>query len=181
MVNTRVSALMDDELDVHETEQTLAAFKQDAGLRREWAEFHLVGAAMRQERGLEVDITASVMAALADEPTVLSPSASPVRHRFHSVRPLLALAASAAGVAVVAWVALGPTGVTSGVPSEGPPLAKLNAPTSVANVAVPSLAVSEPRGKLRDYLVAHHAHAPTATMAEGTRYVRTVSVGQERP
>lgn len=174
MVKTRVSAFMDGELDDHETEQTLAAVKQDADLRREWAEFHLIGAAIRQERGLEVDIAASVMKALANEPTVLSPSIPSVRHRPRPLRPLWALAASAAGVAVVAWVALWPTGGPSGDAAQ---LAKVNA----KGVTVANFAVSEQGGKLRDYLVAHHAHAPTATMAEGTRYVRTVSVEQERP
>ena len=175
MVKTRVSALMDGELDAYEVEQTMAAFKQDAGSRREWSEFHLIGAAIRLERDLEVDITASVMTALADEPTVLRPAGGPVSSLRHRLRPVLAIAASAAGIAVVGWVALGPAGSAF---SEKAQLAALNGTKGASAVIAP---VSDQNGKLRDYLVAHHAHAPRATMAEGTRYVRTVSVETERP
>lgn len=183
MLNTRMSALMDGEVNEAETHEVLAAIKDDATMRVEWASFHLIGAAMRQEHGLDVDIAASVMRALEAEPTVLAPvfSRYPASHsRNGFMRPLLALAASAAGVAVVAWVALG-DGPSVLPGSVSPMAAAVATATSVATVPGEAALTPLDRGKeLRDYLLAHHAHAPVVTMAEGTRYVRTVSLEREK-
>jgi negative regulator of sigma E activity len=42
-------------------------------LRSEWCDCHLIGAALRGERGLGIDVTARVMSALDMEPTVMAP------------------------------------------------------------------------------------------------------------
>lgn len=101
-MKTRISALMDGELERHEVVETLQALRRIEELRSEWRDGHLIGAALRGERGLDLDVTARVMSALDMEPTVMAPAPrrAPVWQR-----PLLALAASAAGVAVVAWLA----------------------------------------------------------------------------
>ena len=185
MLNTRVSALMDGEVDDLEAGEVLGAIKTDTALRDEWASFHLIGAAMRRESGLNVDISASVMRALEAEPTVLAPLSANVsessarRRRGGPMRPFMALAASAAGVAVVAWVALGNPG-DQGV-SGGQSVPDASSSLAVATSAKPPIEAPERQKELRDYLVAHHAHAPMVTMAEGTRYVRTVSLERGKP
>lgn len=176
MLKTEVSALMDGEMDVAEASHVFGALKNNDAIRGEWASFHLIGAAMRKEQRLDVDITASVMRALDTEPTVLAPvlSRSSISwRRYGPMGSLLALAASAAGVALVAWVALGeaPAALPGGSGS-----------STIATVASKAVITPPDRGKeLRDYLLAHHAHAPMVTMAEGTRYVRTVSMEREKP
>lgn len=162
-MKTRISALMDGELEGHEITATLRALHDDPDLRREWCDGHLIGAALRGEEGLAIDVAARVMAALHAEPTVLAPRPRPAQWR----RPALALAASAAGVAVVGWLALAPATKPAGV--------------DVARIArsAPQVAPqSTPR--LQEYLVAHHAYAPGGAMVGGARNVRTVSVSSER-
>jgi negative regulator of sigma E activity len=61
---------MDGELEHHEVATTLQSLRSTAAAKNEWCEFHLLGEALRGEKKLDFDVTARVMAALADEPTV---------------------------------------------------------------------------------------------------------------
>ena len=161
-MKTRISALMDGELEGHEIADTLGELRRSEDLRSEWCDCQLIGAALRDESKLELDVTARVMAALELEPTVIAPA----RRRTDTwQRPLLALAASAAGVAVVAWLALVPGGDLA--PAREPVLA------SVRQATVPVQAQSTPR--LQEYLVAHQAYAPGGAMIGGARNIRTVA------
>jgi sigma-E factor negative regulatory protein RseA len=161
-MKTRISALMDGELEQHEVAETLQAMRHSDALRTEWRDGHLIGAALRGERGLDLDVTARVMSALEAEPTVMAPAS---RRAPAWQRPLLALAASAAGVAVVAWLALTPDGKL-------PPTAA-GGLASVNPVQVATQAQSTPR--LQEYLVAHQAHAPGGVIGGAARNIRTVA------
>jgi sigma-E factor negative regulatory protein RseA len=179
MMKSRLSALMDGELDEHECEDVFRALRRDNSMSRDWQNFHLIGDVLRGERGLETDITARVLQRLAQEPTVLAPSVRPIEDRL---RPLLALAASAAGVAVVAWVGFGnpesPAAIPSARVSGVAELAALSAPALETS---PSVTKPMPSERLLEYLVAHEAYAPTATVASRTRHVRTVSMERRVP
>ncbi|MBP8897620.1 MAG: sigma-E factor negative regulatory protein [Sulfuritalea sp.] len=161
-MKTRISALMDGELERHEVVETLQALRRIEELRSEWRDGHLIGAALRGERGLDLDVTARVMSALDMEPTVMAPAPrrAPVWQR-----PLLALAASAAGVAVVAWLALTPDG---GLPT-----------TAAGGLAVarpgPVVAQAQSTPRLQEYLVAHQAHSPGGVIGGAARNIRTVA------
>jgi len=61
-MKTRISALMDGELEDHEVADTLNALRRDEALRADWAAGHLIGAALRREGELAVDVTARVRA-----------------------------------------------------------------------------------------------------------------------
>lgn len=188
-MKTRVSALMDGELETHECDGTLRALRGDATLRDEWREFQLVGDALRGESGLDVDLTARVMSALDTEPVVLAPQPTSVS-RSAWLRPALALAASLAGVAVVGWVAMAPavSPLGDGIgplarTSQSEPVARqarakrIEPVAQVAEVTA-STSISE---RLHEYLVAHQAHSPAGGLEAGTRYVRTVSaMGETR-
>ena len=82
----------------------------------------------------------------------------------------MALAATVAGVAVVAWLGLGATPEASSIAQ----LAQV--PTGIAAAQAP--APSTPR--LQEYLVAHQAYASVGPMAGGARNIRTVSVAEAR-
>lgn len=161
-MKTRISALMDGELEQHEVAETLQALRRSDTLRSEWRDGHLIGAALRGERGLDLDVTARVMSALEAEPTVMAP---PSRRAPAWQRPLLALAASAAGVAVVAWLALTPDG---GLP-----------PTAAGGLAAarpgPAVVHAQSTPRLQEYLVAHQAHAPGGVIGGAARNIRTVA------
>ena len=163
-MKTRISALMDGELEDHEVAETLRAVHHSPELRSEWCDCQLIGATLRGERGLDIDVAARVMSAIDLEPTVMAPKA---RRMPDWRRPALALAASLAGVSVVAWLALAPAGdgVSTGT------LAGAKQGLVVAQ------AQSTPR--LQEYLVAHQAYAPGGAMVGGARNIRTVAASGE--
>ena len=167
-MKTRISALMDGELEQHELAETLQSLRRNDELRREWCDGQLIGAALRGERGLDLDVTARVMSALDIEPTVMAPAPRPAAAWQ---RPLLALAASAAGVAVVAWLALTPDG--SGLPA-GLPAGTGGLATAKVG---PIVAQSQSTPRLQEYLVAHQAHAPGGVIGGAARNIRTVAAG----
>ena len=165
-MKTRISALLDGELEDHEIEQTLHELHRDGELRRQWCDCQLIGAALRGERGLDIDVAARVMSALDLEPTVMVPAQ---KRQFELRRPALALAASATGVAVVAWLALASGGDTAPTAATG--LARVASDTATVQ------AKSAPR--LQEYLVAHQAYAPGGAMVGGARNIRTVAASSE--
>ncbi len=166
-MKTRISALMDGELEGDETAETFRALRRSPELRSQWCDCQLIGAALRGERGLGIDVTARVMAAVAQEPTVMAPAPKRVPQWQ---RPALALAASVAGIALVGWLALAPlgdglpagtTGLAAGA-KQGAPLAQVQ---------------STPR--LQEYLLAHQAYSPGGAVVSGARNIRTVAASGE--
>jgi sigma-E factor negative regulatory protein RseA len=165
-MKTRISALMDGELEDHEIAETLRALRRDGELRSQWCDCQVIGAALRGERELDIDVAARVMSAIDLEPTVMAPKAGRMPDWR---RPALALAASAAGVAVVAWLALAPAG--DGVPAVATGLASVKQGLAVAQ--------SQSTPRLQEYLVAHQAYAPGGAMVGGARNIRTVAASGE--
>lgn len=160
-MKTEVSALLDGELETHEARDALAALRRDPDLRAAWSAYHTIGAALRGEQELSQDITARVMACLEQEATVLCP---PARREAAWPRPAVALAASAAGVAVVAWMAFAPQFSAAPTRTE---IAR--APAAV--VAMKPAAQRE----MQEYLAAHQAQASSAQLPSVTQNIRTVS------
>ena len=167
-MTTRISALMDGELESHEITDTFRELKRNGALRSEWCDCQLIGAALRGERELDIDVAAKVMSAIDLEPTVMAPG-SRVRPEWRG--PALALAASAAGVAMVAWLALAPG-------SDGAP-ARQAVAAKPGPVAAPMVANSQSTPRLQEYLVAHQAYAPSGAMVGGARNIRSVAASGE--
>ena len=166
-MKTRISALMDGELEDHELSETLRALRKSEELRSQWCDGYFVGAALRGERELDIDVVARVMSAIDLEPTVMAP----VNRRVHDwQRPALALAASVAGVTLVVWLAL--------VPGE-----KGKTDFSEMAMAKKEILVARSQEKstprLQEYLVAHQAYAPGGAMVGGARNIRTVAASGE--
>ncbi len=167
-----LSALLDGELDPHEARAILATLREEESLRVAWSDYHLVGDALRDEVALVSDVTARVMARLNEEPVVLAPRAM-AQAGWH--RPLMALAASLAGVAVVGWLAFAPQERDALPPT---PIA------AVASAEVPALAAkatanggaSGSAGEMREYLAAHQAYAGGLQFLGSTQQIRTVSL-----
>ena len=166
-MKTRISALMDGELESHEIADALRELHRCEALRSQWSDSQLIGAALRGEQGLGVDVTARVMSAIDLEPTVMAPKP---RRMPEWQRPAFALAASAAGVAVVAWLALAP-GADRG----------LAGTAALAGTKAESAVVAQVRStpRLQEYLVAHQAHAPGGGIIGGARNIRTVAASGE--
>lgn len=169
-LNESLSALMDGEAAGEELELALARMKDDAGLRRCWDAYHVVGDALRGHAG--AGIAARVSRRLADEPTVLAPRSS--RYSPRRVAGYAAsAAASVAAVALVAWTALPllqPQPRTSDGAGAGVPI------LSVAAIAPASgTPASAATAEVEDYLLAHQPYSHTSAMQGVAPYVRTVA------
>lgn len=124
-----ISALLDGEVSDFELRRTLEQAGQDPLLGRQWSRYHVARSALKREpqAGLEVDISARVMAALEGEP-VYHPSADqeaehkgqmssarvfkPVSRWWRSVSSM-AVAASVTAVVILGAGSVGDTGDTS--------------------------------------------------------------------
>lgn len=190
-MKAEISALMDDDLEGDAVEKALDCLDRDAGLRRSWAAYHLIGDALRRtDAGLAPDFTARVMERLAAEPTVLAPA--PARRRS-ALRIALPLAASLMGVGAVAWVVLSlnapaPVQIVTiqapaAVPVVAPPAPAAPAPVAQApqrktEEGAETVVVSVPQpSQVREYLMAHQGYAPG--MNGVANYVRSVSESRE--
>ncbi len=169
----KVSALLDGALDEAASARMLDSLKRDAGLRREWDHYSLIGDVLRDEPVMSADFTSRLMLRLDDEPTVLAPVR--VESRGGWVRHFMPIAASVMGVAAVGWVAMTLNG--PGVASA--PLAALKKPVpavAVVDAATSArLATVSAEPSEREYLIAHQAMAPSAAMPGVAMYVRSVS------
>jgi len=71
-MKNQLSALMDGELDVEEVEHLMSAMKTNGDVKESWKHYHLIGDAMRGDADTSPDLSAKIMQALEDEPTVLA-------------------------------------------------------------------------------------------------------------
>jgi sigma-E factor negative regulatory protein RseA len=97
----QLSAMMDGEIDLDANPHLLLAATRSDEMAQCWAEYHLIGDALRHE-AMQVDVTSRVMQQLTKEPTVLAPRPkikTMLQHRY-------AAAASFAAVAFVGWMAV---------------------------------------------------------------------------
>lgn len=190
-MKTRISALMDGEFETDEANGAVATLSRDKEQKNIWCLYHVMGDAMRHEPDLTIDVSRRVMAALSLEPTILSPR--PQRSASRWQRPVMALAASAAGVAVVAWVALAPVQLPVGsliaanqsiISPTVPGLAVMISPATRNKVAtsrvssapaLSTVADVKQAARLQEYLVAHQAYEGGA-LVDGANHIRTVSV-----
>jgi sigma-E factor negative regulatory protein RseA len=169
-MKARISALMDGELERHETAGPLDALRAEGEARDTWRGYHLIGDAMRDTRMLSAGFAARVAAKLAEEPTVMAPvrvAPAPQRPRWQ----LLSAAASLAAVALVGWVAFG---FREGAPQVAQAPQQNVAVKETAQVAPPAAQVPPPE-TANDYLYAHQGYSPRNSLQGVAPYVRTVS------
>jgi sigma-E factor negative regulatory protein RseA len=153
-----LSAWMDSELSGQQTGPLLPQLKRDTELRRNWDCYHLIGDALRGVEG--PDLCAGIRARLDAEPTVLAPRRSTYPEKLRWAA--LSVAASAAAVAFVGWMAL------TGPQRDSVQMAAVSAP-KIQQVAVPA-------GEgAKNYLLAHQRYSPSSAMQGVAPYVRTVA------
>ena len=164
----KISALMDGELDGGEAQQAMLRLKDNGEARDVWATYHVIGDAMRGDVVPAINVSQRVMAAVAQEPTVLAP-----RRSLRPGRPLtyaLSAAASISAMAVVGWMAFSTGNVAN------PP------PVEVARAVAPAVQpeaqlVSSPSdGLMNEYLLAHQGVSPSNSLHGVAPYIRTVSI-----
>lgn len=163
-MKNEISLLLDGELDRRGAAPVFDALKTDAELRGTWSDYQSIGATLRNEDHLGFDLTSRVMAALDAEPTVLAPRA---KQEPAWQRPLAALAASAAGVAVVGWIAFGANDLAA--PTRSAALAQAQ-PAAASSGVKPAA-----QRDIQEYLLAHQVNAPSSRPQGGTQNIRMVS------
>ncbi|MDP1605459.1 MAG: sigma-E factor negative regulatory protein [Rhodocyclaceae bacterium] len=182
-----LSALLDGELEPHELRPTLQAAVREPELRENWQTYVLIGDQLRQERTRPHDLTACVMAKIRAEPVVLAPRKLQLARRRN---PMLALAAAAAGVAVVGWLALADNAQFSPMESRlaavsGSAARAVQSNAAGAAYAVPPAPTFEAaqRSDMSEYLLAHHTQSATFRLGDNAGHVRTVTMtgGPVRP
>ena len=106
---SRISALMDGELEAREAQASLAAMREDAEARAAWRTYHLISDALQGRAMLGMRCAHRVAARLVQEPALIGPlpAAVAAAQRPRWFVPS-ALAASLAAVALVGWMALAP-------------------------------------------------------------------------
>lgn len=143
MIESRISALVDGELEQEEAGVLLAAARKQPGLGHDWLIYHTIGDAMRQAPPLSPDFNARFAERLEKEPTVLAPHRLP-----QAKRPLIALsaAASVAAISLVTWAAL-----------------QINsASEQMAKTAVSEVNQASASAEINSYLVAHQEYSRAA-------------------
>ena len=173
-MKSKISALMDGELDAHELNEPLSALGKDAEAFETWRTYHLISDALQGRALLANDCLRRVVARLADEPILIGPLpadvARPERGRWFVPS---ALAASIAAVALVGWMAIAPQQNTSPVLA---PVAKAPQPAQAAVRAASQAPVRLPMtAATRDYLIAHQALSPRNSLQGMAPFVRSVS------
>jgi len=167
-MKSKISALMDGELDPRELHEPLSALGEEGEARETWRTYHLISDALRGDAILSATCTMRVVQRLAQEPALVAPQPSLIRppERARWFVPS-ALAASVAAVAFVGWVALAPQQGTGPAPApvaQAPQAERANEP---ARLPLTSAA--------QDYLIAHQAFSPRNTLQGMAPYVRSVS------
>ena len=72
-MKTKISALVDGELDSRELDTVVAALDRDEASRETWRLYHLLSDAMREPSLRSADFSTRFAEKLAAEPTVLAP------------------------------------------------------------------------------------------------------------
>ena len=76
MMESRISALADGELDHEEANEILVLAREQPELQQKWNMYHLIGDALRQISPLSPDFNSRIVGQLAKEPTILALSES---------------------------------------------------------------------------------------------------------
>ena len=178
-MKSKISALMDGELDAGELHEPLSALHQDPGARDAWRTYHLISDALQGRTLVRTDCLSRVAARLAQEPVPVAAQPAAVRppERARWFVPS-ALAASLAAVALVGWVAFAPPAGNAPAPlarAPAPVVAQAERAQEPARVPLTSAS--------RDYLLAHQAFSPRNGLLGMAPYVRSVSsdAGAKKP
>lgn len=169
-----VSALMDGEIGDEDLGARLQRIAANEDLAGTWQAYHVIGDVLRGDDALPGRFSSRVSAALATEPTVLAPQRTQSFSTRRMMRVALPVAASVAGVAAVAWLAL--SGNAGGVlPNQQ--ARNGGATTEVVRIAEPAppapLAANDPQ--VNEYLLVHQEYSPTSAMQGVGSYIRSVS------
>jgi sigma-E factor negative regulatory protein RseA len=173
MLDSQLSAMFDDELPAAECELLARRLARDESLQARWRSYAVIGAAMRGERGLalQVNLAARVHGMIASEPALTGTKLASPAERSAVGRRLWQGAAAAAVAASVAAVSVFWLRANSQL--DGSTIVAQSAPTRPVSTGVveaadtdtpesyvvpptsPELRPAMPTAELANYVVAH--------------------------
>jgi sigma-E factor negative regulatory protein RseA len=167
-MKSKISALMDGELEAGELNEPLAAVAGDAEARETWRTYHLIGDVLQGNAILGAGCVQRVAVRLQQEPTLVAtlPRTVTPGARARWFVPS-ALAAGVAAVALVGWLAFAPQ--QGAGPSPAPVAQAPQAQVAQVPARVPLASDAQ------DYLLAHQAYSPRNSLFGMAPYVRSVS------
>ncbi|SDW33809.1 sigma-E factor negative regulatory protein [Nitrosomonas oligotropha] len=182
-MKSKVSALMDGELDQQDVSNIIEAIKKDNDLRDEWKAYHVIGDALRQSSRLSMNISASVNQKLKAEPTILSPHNSSRNVEKKQTHKVLAFSMAASVIAMVSgWVIMNNLYNPQQVMVAEQSKRDNNLTTTPITVSSPPLIhnYSHPPVEMNDYLFVHREFSPGITMNGQVTNVNNVTEYHER-
>jgi len=175
-VKSKVSALMDGELDQQEVLNIFEAITKNEDLQEGWETYHLIGDTLRQSSRLSMNISSSVSQKLKAEPTILSPNISNIEKKLK--RKLYAFSVAASLIAMVsAWLVMQNL-------HEPQQIIVAEQPNHSNNLTISPVVVSSPQSihhyphppiEINDYLFVHREFSPGVTMRGQVTNVNSVT------
>lgn len=161
-IDEQLSAFVDGELASKETDALISKILDNDELRSRWANYHLLGHSIHGEStNNTVDLSSSISAALADEPTVFAPQRR--KRVIPAAIKQVAGMAIAATVAAAAVLMVQPEEQNLFNPAGGGNVASITTKQNVVPVAEHGVnwSVAQPSvaSKLNTYLVNHNAYS----------------------
>jgi sigma-E factor negative regulatory protein RseA len=164
-VKSKVSALMDGELDQQDVTHIIEAIRKDNDLQNEWRSYHLIGDTLRKSSRLSMNISSRVSQKLITEPTVLSSNVTTaIQKQKYKVFTL------AAAASIVAMISAGLIMNNLYKPQQIMIAEQSNQENSLTAapimVSSPPLIhnYSHPPVEINDYLFVHREFSPGITM-----------------
>jgi sigma-E factor negative regulatory protein RseA len=180
-VKSKISALMDGELDQQDVSNIIEAIRKDDDLQGEWETYHLIGDTLRRSSLLSMNLSSSVSQKLKAEPTVLSPNISNLEKKLK--RKVYAFSVAASVIAMVsAWLVMQNL-------HEPQQIIMAEQPNYNHNLSIAPIPVSSPPAihnyphppiEINDYLFVHREFSPGVTMRGQVTNVNSVTEYHER-
>ncbi len=180
-MKSKISALMDGELEQRDVSNIIEAIRKDDDLQGEWETYHLIGDTLRQSSKLSMNISSGVSQRLKAEPTVLSPNISNLERKLK--RKVYAFSVAASVIAMVsAWLVIQNLHEPQQIIMAEQP--NYNHNLSIAPIPVSSSPAihnySHPPIEINDYLFVHREFSPGVTMRGQVTNVNSVTEYHER-
>ena len=178
-MKSKISALMDGELDQRDASNIIEAVRKDDDLQGEWEAYHLIGDTLRQSSKLAMNISSDVSQKLKAEPTVLSPNISNLEKKLK--RKVYAFSVAASVIAMVsAWLVM---------QNLHEPQQIIMAEQPNHNLTIAPIPVSSPPAihsyphppiEINDYLFVHREFSPGVTMRGQVTNINSITEYHER-
>ncbi len=177
-MKSKLSMLMDGELDHQEVAKVLEELKIDEGLREEWKNYHVIGDALRQSSQLSTSVDLNF-----NKPAKSKPPLALVSKSKYKPARIFAFSVAASVIAMVsAWVLMYNQSYhpQQSIIAENTRSGNQNAVPVPVMATSPASLVNYPTTDMNDYLFVHREFSPGTGMQGQVTNVNTLTDYDER-